>query len=344
MNEILVVNVNWLGDAIFSSPVFKALKAAYPQARISCLAVPRVKDVLECVPFIDEVIVYEEEGRHRGVLGKADLIYQLRRRRFDAAFLLHKSLTRALLVSLAGIPRRIGYDTKNRGGFLTQAIPHPDEKKMHRMDYYLDIVGSFGVPVADRTSELSVDQSARHALDRLWGEHAIREKDRVVVLNPGGNWDLKRWPKENFKKLLERLCAGPEGDVKVILTGAEGDAGLVREIIGTLRDGKQRIIDLSGRLSLKQLIALMARADVVVSADSGPLHIANSVGTDTIGLFGPTRPEVTGPRGRGRSFILQRDIGCNRSACYYLKCPDNSCMQAVHVEDVVDGIRQIKDQ
>lgn len=344
MKKILVVNVNWLGDVIFSSPVFKALKKAYPDARLSCLAVPRVKDVLECVPFIDEIIIYDEDGRHKGPLGKAGLIYQLRRRRFDAAFLLHKSLTRALLVFGAGIPQRIGYNTKNRGMFLTQAIPSSDETKMHRMDYYLKVIESFGVGVSSRTSELAVDPTAQEAVSRMWAENSISEEDFVIILNPGGNWDLKRWPKENFRRLLERLCVGEDGRVKVILTGAPGDADLVREIAGSFRDTKRRIIDLTGRLSLKQLIALMARADLVVSADSGPLHIANSVGTDTIGLFGPTRPEVTGPRGEGRSFILQRDVGCNRSACYYLKCPDNSCMQAVHVEDVIDAIRQVKDQ
>lgn len=342
MNEILVVNVNWLGDVIFSSPVFRALKTAYPGARLSCLAVPRVKDVLECVPFIDEVIVYDEDGRHKGPFGKAGLAYQLRRRRFDAAFLLHKSLTRALLVYLAGIPQRIGYDTKKRGMLLTHAVPYPCETKTHRLDYYLNIVESFGVRPASRMAELRVDQAADEEVGLMLAEHSIGQRDFVVVLNPGGNWDLKRWPGESFVKLLKRLCAGSDPEVKIILTGAQSDAGLTGDMIARIPQRNGRVMDLAGKMGLKHLIALMARADIVVSADSGPLHIANSVGTDTIGLFGPTRPEVTGPRGRGRSFILQRDVGCNRNACYYLKCPDNSCMQAVHVEDVVDAVRQIK--
>jgi lipopolysaccharide heptosyltransferase II len=342
MNEILVVNVNWLGDVIFSSPVFRALKTAYPDARIRCLAVPRVRDLLECVPFIDEVIVYDEDGRHKGPFGKAGLIYQLRRRRFDAAFLLHKSLTRALLVYWAGIPRRIGYDTKKRGKLLTHAVPYPDETTMHRSDYYLNIVESFGVRPAGRETELRVDQAAKEGINRMLEEHAIGDGDFVIALNPGGNWDLKRWPGENFVKLLTRLCAGSYPEVKIVLIGAQSDAGLTGDMIASIPRRNGRVVDWAGKMGLKHLVALMARANLVVSADSGPLHIANSVGTDTIGLFGPTRPEVTGPRGRGRSFILQRDVGCNRSACYYVQCPDNSCMQAVHVEDVVDAIRQIK--
>src|SRR5262245_11739670 len=117
MKKVLVVNVNWLGDVIFSAPVFQALKAAYPQSQVSCLAVPRVRAILESIPGIDEIIVYDEEGAHRNPLAKLRLIRELSAKHFDAAFLLHRSLTRALLVFLAGIPQRIGYATKGRGPF-----------------------------------------------------------------------------------------------------------------------------------------------------------------------------------------------------------------------------------
>src|SRR4051812_6816771 len=117
MKRILVVNVNWLGDVIFSSPVFKAIKENYPQAHVACLAVPRVHEILESISGIDEIITYDERGRHRNPLAKIDLILDLKRRQFDTAFLLHGSLTRALLVYLAGIPQRVGYGTKSRGQF-----------------------------------------------------------------------------------------------------------------------------------------------------------------------------------------------------------------------------------
>ena len=105
MNKILVVNVNWLGDVIFSSPIFKALKTAYPQAKISCLTVPRVREILESIPGIDEIIVYDEQGVHRNPLAKLRLIRELSQKHFDAAFLLHRSLTRALFVFLRGSRR-----------------------------------------------------------------------------------------------------------------------------------------------------------------------------------------------------------------------------------------------
>ena len=115
MKKILVINANWVGDVVFSAPLFRALKEAYPQAHVSCLAVPRVKEVLESIPDLDEMIIYDERGKHRSPLAKIQLILELKHQRFDIAFLLHRSLTRALLVFLAGIPQRVGYDTKGRG-------------------------------------------------------------------------------------------------------------------------------------------------------------------------------------------------------------------------------------
>ncbi len=339
MKNILVVNVNWLGDVIFSSPVFRALKAAYPQARISCLAVPRVREVLESIPGIDEIIVYDEQGAHRNPFAKLRLIRELSGKHFDAAFLLHRSLTRALFVFLAGIPRRIGYAAKGRGRFLTRAIKAPDERKMHRSDYYLNVLESFGVTVTDRASVLMVDNTSETQIRDLLERQGIDKKDFLVVIHPGGNWDLKRWPARHFTLLIEELMR--DGRIKVIVSGSGQDVALAETITSGL---PRRPLILAGKINLKQLMALMKRADCVVSADSGPLHIAGGVGSSVVGIFGPTRPEITGPRGSGRSVIVRHDVGCNRGPCYYLECPDNTCMQAVSVNKVIDAIRQIQNK
>lgn len=337
IKKILVVNVNWLGDVIFSSPIFKALKVAYPDSKISCLAVPRVEEILQCVPEIDEIILYDEEGRHKCLWAKLKLVYGLFRRNFDTAFLLHRSFTRALIVFFAGIPRRIGYNTKKRGLFLTYKIDAIDEKEIHRLDYYLNVLESFGVPVSDRTCTLRVNPVAQMEVRNILKDHAIDEQDFFVAIHPGGNWDLKRWPMQNFTLLLEQLHNDVK--VKVVILGSKADIPLVEDIVSQLN---HKPVVLTGKLTLKQLMALMKRANCVVSADSGPLHIASSVGGNVIGIFGPTRPEITGPRGRGQSIILQEDVGCNRHACYELNCPDNVCMQAISVQKVLDAIAELK--
>jgi lipopolysaccharide heptosyltransferase II len=336
MRRILVVNVNWIGDVIFSSPIFKALKAEFPRAHISCLADPRVREVLESIPGIDEIIVYDEKGKHGDLFAKLALLLQLRRKRFDTAILLHRSLTRALLVYGAGIPRRIGYDEKGRGRYLTHRSEFPGAD-VHRSDRYIHIIESYGVNVQDRQCRLNVCPEADSAVKAMLAAENVHDDDFVVVVNTGGNWELKRWPHERFSRLIDRLMNVVR--VKVILPGAVKDVPLIRKITAPLNC---KPLNWAGRTNLKQLLALLKRADVVVSADSGPLHMASGVGTRVIGLFGPTRPEITGPRGEGRSVVLQCDVGCNREPCYHLKCPDNVCMKAITVDEVVESIKHIR--
>jgi len=338
MKNILVVNVNWLGDTIFSSPVFRALKEQYPQAKISCLAVPRVREILEGVSYIDEIIEYDERGKHRGLLAKVYLIKRLRQKDFDIAFLLHRSMTRALLIYCAGIPLRVGYDTKGRGRLLTHKVVVREDLR-HRSDYYLNVIESFGVPVNDRTSRLEIVDKERNEIEKILVDNGINGKQEYLLVNPGGNWDLKKWPIKRFAILVDYLIK--EMKSQVIITGSTKDIALVKELTSQLQT--QPII-LVGQTNLKHLAALMKRARVVISADSGPLHIANSVGSKIVGIFGPTRPEVTGPRGPGKRTILQHDVGCNRDACYFLQCPDNICMKAVTVEEVIHAVREIIDQ
>lgn len=337
MDRILVVNVNWLGDVIFSSAVFKALREKYPASKISCLAALRVREILESIPAIDEIIIYDEKDEHKSLWAKLGLIRDLSRRRFNVAFLLHRSLTRALLVFLAGIPQRVGYDTKSRGIFLTHRIKVPSTDSVHRADYYLNVLESFGVPVHDRASFLAVPALAESQVQDILKSHGVGENDFVIVIHPGGNWDLKRWPPANFGLLIDQLMKDVR--VKIIIAGADSDRSLVGEITAYL---VRKPVVLAGEINLQQFMALAKRADCMVSADSGPIHIASSVGTPVVGIFGPTDPKITGPRGSGRAVILRYDVGCNRQPCYYLQCPDNVCMQTVNVRKVFDAVEQIK--
>lgn len=335
MKKILVVNVNWLGDVIFSSPVVKALKEQGHTVHITCLGVPRVQEILESIPNIDEVIIYDEKGRDRGPWAKWKLIRQLTREKFDVCYLLHRSWTRALLIFLAGIPIRVGYDEKRLGKLLTQAV-QPSDKGMHRSDRYLRVIEADGVTVDDRDYQLNVDPKASEEINEMLKVQGINKDDYCIVVNPGGNWDLKRWPVSSYTQLIQQLMNGP---TKIILSGAPKDRELIESILATLRE---RPVVLAGKTNLKQLIALMKRADLVVSGDSGPLHLASAVGTSVVAIFGPTRPEVTGPRGLGRVEILQKDVGCNRQPCYHLACPNNVCMQSVTVSNVLQIIQKIR--
>jgi ADP-heptose:LPS heptosyltransferase len=126
----------------------------------------------------------------------------------------------------------------------------------------------------------------------------------------------------------------------VVLSGGPSDVLRVRSIA---EDSGVGPVVLAGETDIKELAALFKRAHMVVSADSGPLHLANAVGANVLALFGPTRPEITGPRGQGRIKVLMHDVGCNRAPCYYLECPDNRCMKTLTVDDVFQTFKILKD-
>ncbi len=334
MNNILVVNINWLGDAVFSTPVFKVLKATYPQARLSCLCVPRVREVLQHCPYVDKIIIYEEKGRHRMPWGKWQLIRNLRKEKFDAVFLLHRSLTRALMVYLAGIPLRIGYGKASF--FLTHPVPMNAED-IHRCDYYLKVVEGYGIKAQERICELRLKLTDMQSVEAKLENAGIRPKQDYVVLNPGGNWWLKRWDPDHFAALADRLSS--EFGLKIVFSGSQKDIVLIEEI--TRRSSIKAVV-LAGQTNVGESLALYKGAAAVISADSGPLHLAHSVGADVVGIYGPTSPSVTGPRGTGRCQILFKEVGCNKAPCYHLACTDNVCMKSVTVDDVLEAFKKMR--
>ncbi len=337
MKRILVVNVNWLGDVIFSSPVFAALHKQYPGARICCLTVPRVADVARQIPCVDDVMIYDEKGKDRFLLGKVRLVREIRAQNFDGAFLLHGSWTRALLVFLAGIPVRVGYNIKRRGWLLTHRVNVP-QGMIHRSDHYLNVVESFcGLSTVPRTTSLRVSSEDVAAAQGQLVSLGVKEHDFVVLMHIGGNWPLKRWPIENFAKLSDALTE--RENTKVVICGGVSEQVLKEHI---LKETVRKPIIMVGHTNFSQLVGLMKSVHVVVSADSGPLHVASSVATPVVGLFGPTHPDVTGPRGGGRASILYFHVGCNIKPCYHEQCQDNICMKAISVKDVVEKIEQVR--
>ncbi|MDO8525019.1 MAG: lipopolysaccharide heptosyltransferase II [Candidatus Omnitrophota bacterium] len=328
MKRILIVNVNWIGDALFSTPFIRAVRDAYPGAYIACLVHPRCKEMLELNPRLNEIIIYDEDESHRGLFGKLRLIAALRHKRFDTAFLLHRSFTKALLVFLAGVRERIGYPTKKRGMLLTKMVESPSEE-LHKVEYFLNIARSSGLTPKSGSYEFFIDDSHRRSIARLLREAGVSDNDTVVVICPGGNWGPKRWPKENFAKLSDLLAE--RCGAKIVISGANKDIKLAEEIRALM---KTRPVITAGKTTLKSLAALVAGADLVIANDTGPMHLAVAMKAKTIALFGPTSPGITGPYGEGYYKVIFRNDTCD-VPCYDFTCSDNRCMAAIKVEDVL---------
>lgn len=334
MKRILIINVNWLGDVLFTTPFIRALRTKYPQSQITCMLVPRVAELLEDNPDVDEVMVYDEYGEHKSLLGKLRLINFIRSKRFDTAFILHRSFTRALFTALAGIKERIGYDTKKRGFLLTKAVEEPS-RAMHKIEYFLNLARACGADATDEDYNFFVADTERQEAETFLRESGIGEKDLFIVLNPGGNWMPKRWPKKNFAELADKLSY--ELGAKVVITGAPSDRELVRDIIDIT---EKKPIDASGKTTLKRLGAVMEQADLVVSSDSGPMHLALSVNSRVIALFGPTSDSITGPYGTRDFKVIKKDIDCE-VPCYNRECDRYRCMEAITVDDVLEKAKEM---
>ncbi|MFH1189435.1 MAG: lipopolysaccharide heptosyltransferase II [Candidatus Omnitrophota bacterium] len=326
--RILIINVNWVGDVLFSTPFIRAVRADNPDAHIACLLHPRCKEMLEANPRLNEVIVYDEEGAHKSLIGKWKLIRELRKRKFDTVYMLHRSFTKALIAYLAGIKERVGYPTKKRARVLTRVVDEPAEE-LHKVEYFLNIARACGMDVRDASYEFFVRDEDRRFVKELLAKSGIGDKDFVIVLCPAGNWPPKRWPAENFARLADELAE--KFGAKIVLAAAERDSKIVDEIRSVMAAGA---VSASGKTGLKQLGALLERAGLVVANDTGPMHMAVAVGTKTIALFGPTSARLTGPYGKGRYHVISGNGSCE-VPCYDITCARNDCMSAIKVEDVL---------
>jgi lipopolysaccharide heptosyltransferase II len=334
MRRILIVNVNWVGDVVFSTPLIKALRKKYPQAHIACMIPPRCKEALELNPRLNELIIYDEDGVHRSPLGKLRLIAGLKARRFDAAILLHRSFTRSFMVFLAGIPRRIGYQRRKRDFLVTDVVELPPEDA-HRVDFFLNLGKPLGIPTDDRNYEFFISEEDRRKARGILNTDGVGDSDKIIAINPGGNWDPKRWPRENFARAADEIA--DRFNAKIVITGAKKDIPLA-QAIGTLMNRRPAIV--CGKTTLRETAAIFEKAALVVSNDSGPLHIAVAMGAATVAIFGPTSPKITGPIGLGRFIVLHEEVGCE-IPCYDLSCAEYRCMEAIRPSDVLEAAQKL---
>ncbi|RJO65143.1 MAG: lipopolysaccharide heptosyltransferase II [Candidatus Omnitrophota bacterium] len=334
--RILIFNVNWVGDVLFSTATIRNIRYNFPDSHIACVIPERCYAILEGNPHLNEIIFFDEKSRHRGIFGKIRFVMKLRREKFDIVFLLHRSFTRAFICWCARIPERIGYYSRKRGFLLTKGIVSPFRDEMHRIDYYLNIVAKSGFKVQDRFTDFYLSEKDKRFVEDFLKNQAINQTDFVIGINPGGNWMQKRWPKEYFAVLADNLAI--EFQAQIIITGGPQDVKLARHIQRLMR---RKVIIVCGQFGLKQLGALAKRLDIFITADTGPLHIANSVGAKKIiALFGPTHPAITGPCPSNNVHVLAANVNC-KIPCYEENCSNNRCMRSITPDEVLKLVRKI---
>lgn len=322
IRRILVVRVDLIGDVVLSLPAVRALRRAYPDAELDMLVLPSAAGVLAGEPDITRVLTYDPNIWRRPVAllrprnwdGVRDLLTMLRSARYDLCVSVAGDWG-SVLAWVSGARRRVGYAGEAYPGLMTDPVPGGRYAvRKHEVEYVKALARAAGGVVAD--DALPVLHVApegalgvRQTLDALGVGAGSRP---MVVLHPGAhNGKAKRWPTASWAALAERLA---DVGADVLITGAAGDAALVGTIArGARAGGRTRVHDLAGRTTLPELVALLAQCDLLVSGDSGPLHIACAVGTAVVGLYGPTDPAISGPLAAD-AIVLRRGIWC--APCY----------------------------
>jgi heptosyltransferase-2 len=330
--KILVRATNWIGDAAMSLPALEALREAFPEAEIVVLSKPWVSELYWRHQAVTRQIIYDPTTEHRGARGFWKLVRQLRTEHFDAAILLQNAFHAAWMTWLAQIPVRIGYGGDGRSSLLTEAVqPPPPEVYGHQVYYYLELLFRAGLiekPGTVKEIRLQLERSeetwaAKH-LDAL----GLRGPRFLVGLNPGASFGpAKRWLPERFADLADRLISALHADV--LIFGSREERPLAETIASEM---EHTPLILAGETTLRQFMALLARCRLVVTNDSGPMHLTAALGVPLVAIFGSTDERATGPVSP-LARRLSQHVSC--SPCGLRECPiDFRCMTQVSVAEV----------
>jgi heptosyltransferase-2 len=339
VQRILIRSANWVGDAVMTTPAIRTIRRNYPSARITLLAKPWVTPVFSHNPDIDEIMIYQTDGRHRGWLGLWRLATDIRRRRFDLAILFQNAFEAALLSFLARIPERMGFTTDGRTALLTKRIrTWPPLKRGHLIDYYLGLLSGAGMTLHGRKQTLLITPDEQREARRFLVQTGSNDSPVLVGLNPGAAYGTaKRWLSDRFAEIGRRMIC--EQRAKVIIFGGPAEAGLGKQLAAAIGEGS---INLCGRISLRQTMALIGLCDLFVTNDSGLMHVAAALNIPQVAIIGPTNPTVTGPENK-ESRLVHRPGVCELSPCLKPHCPitDQRCMTAISVEMVAQAAMEL---
>jgi heptosyltransferase II len=337
--NILVRGVNWIGDAVMTMPAIRSLKLSRPDVRITLLVKPWVWQLFEKDPNVDEIILYSDA--YQGLAGKFKLAKEIKNHDFCMALLLQNAFDAAFIAFLAGIPARIGYNRDGRRLLLTKAVPFDDHAKdLHHIEYYLDLVRKLGASANYEPPWIYLSLE-----ERLEARNKLRSLRRPVVgINPGATFgSSKRWRPGRFAEVACRVISEMQGSA--VIFGGPSETGIAEEIESEARklsgdpESQKQLLMMAGRTDIRGLISLISECDLLVTNDSGPMHIGYAVRTPVVAIFGSTSPEHTGPVGV-KDIAIKKTLTC--SPCFERECSkhDLKCMEMISSKEVFDAIKE----
>jgi len=326
--NILVIKLGAIGDVILIVPTLRLLRNSFPNARIEVLAGFDSRHALKACPYIDELIIYDRKGRDKGVRGLMKACATIRRKNFDISIDFQNNKISHVIAWLGAIPERFGYKNSKFSFFLNKGIKYLKIRATPLSEQFR-ILKAMGIDTSIASTYLEMwpsredFQYVEDFLRRAW----VSESQILVGINIGSSpkWETKRWPLKNFVKLSDMLAGK---DIRIVLTGSRYAD---REAQEFLNISASKPVNATGKTSIAQLAALIKRCRIFITGDSAPMHIASSMGTDFIALFGPTDPARHYEPSKNGT-VIRKDLKC--SPCYRPKCRKNVCMQNISVDEV----------
>jgi lipopolysaccharide heptosyltransferase II len=336
--RVLVKEVNWLGDVVMSLPALKAVRRALPQAYLAILVKRELAGFFDGSQWIDEVIPYTVARGLRGIADRRGIVAQIRARRFDLAILFPKSFEAAFWVTLARVPRRAGVVTDGRGPLLThRARLAADSLEGHQVQQYLNLLRQT-VGINGSSDDHRPDIFGPHRSKmRGWLAQRRRRADmKLFALAPGAAFGpAKEWPVAHYATLIDLLAQRDQAEC--VLVGSAGERHKCEEVAAASRAGA---LVAAGETSVGELLALLSLCDGFAGNDSGSMHVAGALGIPTVGLFGSTNPERTGPLGPQRRVLYLR-LEC--SPCLERTCRFGhyNCLRQIAAEEVAQALQEL---
>jgi len=331
MKRVLVIQTAFLGDVVLTTPLVRALKQGLPEVEIAVLTLPSTSEVFKNNPQAAEIITYDKRATQKGVINLLGLVKELKRRKFDAALIPHRSLRSAFLAWEADIPLRVGFTSSSGYYFLNREVSYWGDS--HEVERVLELLSGLGLEVVKSPPELFPDEE-----DHKWvAEFLDDNMDDWVAIAPGSVWPTKRWLSERFAQLANMVA----GDFRcgVVFVGGEEDRFLCRKIA---EDVKGKSLVAAGEASVLQSAALLSKCRLLISNDSAPVHLASAVGTKVVDIYGPTVPQFGFyPYGEGHRIVEVEHLYCRPCSKHGPKrCPEGHfrCMREITVERVFEAV------
>lgn len=336
--NILIVKLSAIGDVIHTLPSLREIRKLYPGAHITWVVEEASAGLILNHPHLDKVLISRRKSWIKafrsGYIGRPlreirSFLKELRERKYDLIIDFHGLLKSALIVFLAGGKRKLGYDSLQEmsGLFYNEKIP--EDMNKHAVDRYLDFPRYLGAKTVSVEFVLPENQAAEEKVHKLLRENSLESK-KFIAVNPVALWETKLWNDEKFARLADMIRETLSLDV--VFTGSEKQP---LEKITAMAATKA--VNLAGDTTLPELAVLYKKTKLLITTDSGPMHLAAAVGTPVVALFGPTDPQRTGPYGEGHT-IVRTELAC--SPCLLKKCKTKQCMNDITPEQVLTAVME----